>query len=210
MSMLKVIVIDYESGNLRSVSQALERAGAEPEVTGDPRALLEADAVVFPGQGAGDAAMRVLHRRGLIEALREFVASGRPFLGVCLGLQLLMDSTEEGGGAQCLGIVPGMTRKLPQGGLKLPHMGWNSVSFRKAHPVLDGIPDNAHFYFVHSYYAVPEDEGLTAGVTEYGMPFCSVLVRGNLVATQFHPEKSSALGLKIYENFVRFAQCPHP
>ena len=201
---LKVAVIDYDSGNLRSVGKALERSGVRPEVTGDPRTLLNADAAVLPGVGAGDAAMGALRQRGLIGPLREFVASERPFLGICLGLQLLMDSTEEGD-TQCLGIIPGKTRRLPEG-LKVPHMGWNEVDFRKDHPVLEGVPENAHFYFVHSYYADPEDHELVAGVTEYGIPFCSVVVRDNLIATQFHPEKSSTLGLKIYENFAKYAK----
>ena len=138
-----------------------------------------------------------------MEPLREFVDSGRPLLAVCLGLQLLMDATEEGD-SLCLGMVRGKTRKLPEG-LKVPHMGWNEVKFVKAHPVLEGIPGNAHFYFVHGYYADPEDEDLVAGVTDYGIPFCSIVARDNLVATQFHPEKSGTLGLKIYENFVAFA-----
>ena len=198
-----VAVVDYESGNLRSVSRALERAGVSPEVSGDPAVLLKADAAVMPGVGAGDAAMRALRQRGLIEPVREFIASGRPFLGVCLGLQLLMDGTEEGD-APCLGIVAGRTRKLADG-LKVPHMGWNTVRFRRGHPMLEGIPDDSHFYFVHSYFVVPEDENLVAGVTEYGASFCSIVVKNNLVATQFHPEKSSTLGLKLYENFVRYA-----
>ena len=204
MRALKVAVIDYESGNLRSVSRALERAGVRPEVTGDPAVLLKADAAILPGVGSGDAAMRALRERGLVEPLREFVDSDRPFLGVCLGLQLLMDSTEEGD-SQCLGLVPGRTRKLPEG-LKVPHMGWNGVDFRASHPVFEGIPQDSHFYFVHSYYADPEPQDLVAGVTEYGIPFCSIMVRENLIATQFHPEKSGTIGLKVYENFVRFAR----
>ena len=204
MTTLKVVVIDYESGNLRSVFKALERTGIRPEITAEPSVLLGADAAVLPGVGAGDAAMRALHQRGLVEPLRKFVASGRPFLGICLGLQLLMDSTEEGD-AHCLGILPGNTRKLP-GGMKVPHMGWNEVNFKGAHPVFEGIPQGAHFYFVHSYYAEPEERDLIAGVTEYGIPFCSVVVKDNLIATQFHPEKSGTLGLKVYENFVRFAR----
>ena len=204
MSRLKLVVIDYESGNLLSVSRALKKAGSEPEVTGDPRTLLQADAAVLPGVGSGDAAMRALERRSLVQPIRDFVASGKPFLGICLGLQLLMDSTEEGD-ARCLGVVPGRTRRFPEG-LKVPHMGWNQVEFTKAHPAFEGIPENAHFYFVHSYYADPEAEDAVAGVTEYGVSFCSALARDNLVATQFHPEKSGTMGLKIYENFVRFAR----
>ncbi len=201
---LKVAVIDYESGNLKSVSRALERAGVLPEVSGDPNVLLRADAAVLPGVGAGDAAMRALERQGLTEPLRRFAASGKPFWGICLGLQLLMDRTEEGD-APCLGIVAGKTRRLARG-LKVPHMGWNTVQFNLDHPVFEGIPDDAHFYFVHSYYAEPKDDGLVAGTTEYGARFCSVVVRDNLIATQFHPEKSGPLGLKVYENFVRYAQ----
>ena len=200
----KVAVIDYESGNLRSVSKALENAGAQAEVTADFRVLLGADAAVLPGVGAGDAAMRALRQRDMVEPLGKFIASGRPFLGICLGMQLLMDRTEEGD-AECLGIIPGKTRKFPKG-MKVPHMGWNGVKFKKPHPVFEDIPENAHFYFVHSYYAEPEDDDMAIGVTEYGVPFCSIIARNNLVATQFHPEKSSTLGLKIYENFVRRAQ----
>ena len=200
----KVAVVDYESGNLRSVSRALEMAGAESQVTADFRVLLGADAVVLPGVGAGDAAMRALSQRGLVGPIKEFVGSGRPFLGICLGLQLLMDSTEEGD-TQCMGIIRGKTRKLPPG-LKVPHMGWNEVTAKTGHPVLEGIPKNAYFYFVHSYYVEPEDDGLVAGVTEYGIPFSSIIARNNLIATQFHPEKSSTWGLRIYENFVGYAR----
>ena len=200
----KIVVIDYESGNLRSVSKALEMAGVQPQVTGDPKALLSADMAVLPGVGAGDAAMRALRQRGLVQPLREYVASGRPFLGICLGMQLLMDTTEEGDSA-CLGIIPGRTRRLPDR-LKVPHMGWNEVKLKKKHPLFEGIPDSSHFYFVHSYYAEPENEELVAGVTEYGMPFCSIVVKDNVVATQFHPEKSSTLGLRMYKNLARQAQ----
>ncbi len=203
MRKLSVVVVDYGSGNLRSVSQALEKTGVYPEITDDPGSLLAADALILPGVGAGDAAMRALRECGLVEPLREYADSGRPFLGVCVGLQLLMDSTEEGE-ADCLGIIPGKTRKLPAG-LKVPHMGWNVVELRGSHPLFDGIPEDSHFYFVHSYYAEPEDRNLAAGITEYGTSFCSVLIRGNLVATQFHPEKSGVLGLRIYENFIGFA-----
>ncbi len=204
MKPLTVAVVDYESGNLRSVARALESAGAQPQVTGDPQTLLDADAAVLPGVGSGDSAMRSLRRRGLVDPLREFAASGKPLLGICLGLQLLMDSTEEGE-ALCLGIIPGRTRRLPAG-MKVPHMGWNEVKFSRPHPVFDGIPQGAHFYFVHSYYAEPDDQSLVAGSTEYGIPFCCIAARGNLVATQFHPEKSSTLGLTVYRNFVRFAR----
>ena len=200
---IKLVVIDYQSGNLRSVARALESVGVSPLVSGDPGELSNADAVVFPGVGSGPAAMAALRQRGLVEPLREYIASGRPFLGVCLGLQLLLERTEEGD-ARCLRIIPGEVKRLP-GGLKVPHMGWNSVQIGAEHPVLRGIPQGSHFYFVHSYYAAPDEAKSVAGTTEYGFPFCSVYANGNLVATQFHPEKSGPVGLRVYENFVALA-----
>lgn len=199
-----IVVIDYQSGNLRSVAKALESVGVTPLVTGDPARLDSADSLILPGVGSGPAAMAALRERELVEPLRRFAASGRPFLGVCLGLQLLLERTEEGD-APCLGILQGHVRRLPPG-LKVPHMGWNQVHFKQQHPLFRGIPQDTHFYFVHSYYADPVDQGGVAGVTEYGIPFCSVYARDNLVATQFHPEKSGALGLRIYENFVAFTR----
>jgi len=203
LSGLKVLVVDYESGNLRSVARALEKAGVSPQISGDPDALESADAAVLPGVGSGDAAMAELQQRGLVEPLRRFAASGRPFLGVCLGLQLLMERTEEGD-AECLGILPGRVRRLPQG-LKVPHMGWNLVRTSTDHPVLRGLPREAYFYFVHSFYAEPSDPQLTVGVTEYGVRFSSICAKDNLIATQFHPEKSGPLGLQLYRNFVEHA-----
>ena len=200
---IKLVVIDYDSGNLRSVSKALELAGVDPLVTGDQDDLASADAVVLPGVGSAPAAMEALRQRGLVQPLRDYVASDRPFLGVCLGLQLLMESTEEGD-APCLGIIPGGVERLPAG-LKVPHMGWNSVRLENAHPVFEGIPQDSYFYFVHSYYAVPSDPAGQIGTTEYGLSFCSVYTRGNLIATQFHPEKSGESGVRIYQNFCALA-----
>ena len=202
-SSLKIVVIDYQSGNLRSVAKALETVGAAPLVTEDAAELASADAVILPGVGSGPAAMAALKQRGMVEPLRDYVHSGRPFLGVCLGLQLLLESTEEGN-APCLGIVPGQVRRLPPG-LKVPHMGWNSVELNRSHPVFRGIPTGSHFYFVHSYYADPVDHSALAGATDYGLTFCSVFAKDNLVATQFHPEKSGSAGLQIYRNFLDFA-----
>ena len=198
-----IVVIDYESGNLRSVAKALETTGVTPVVTGDPSALASADAVVLPGVGSGPAAMDALRSRKLVGPLHEFVNSGKPFLGVCLGLQLLLDHTEEGD-APCLGIVSGTVKRLPPG-LKVPHMGWNSVEIRGDHPMPEGIPQDDYFYFVHSYYASPQDETAVAGITEYSVPFCSIYARDNVVATQFHPEKSGGVGLRFYRNFVNWA-----
>jgi glutamine amidotransferase len=141
---------------------------------------------------------------GLIEPIKGYIASGRPFLGVCVGLQALFSGTDEGGGHQCLDIIPGQVKKLPSG-LKIPHMGWNQVKQKERHPVFEGIADEENFYFVHSYYAKPDDKTLVAGMTEYGIPFCSVVTRDNLVATQFHPEKSGEPGLKMYANFLKLA-----
>ena len=198
--MTKLVVIDYQSGNLRSVAKALESTGVRPLITGDPDELGDADGLVLPGVGSGPAAMAALKQRGLVEPLREYVKSGRPFLGVCLGLQLLMERTDEGN-APCLDIIPGEVKRLPAT-LKVPHMGWNTVHLEFGGPLFQDIPHDSHFYFVHSYYAAPQDASAVAGTTEYGIPFCSIYARGNLVATQFHPEKSGPVGLQFYKNFV--------
>ena len=198
--MVKLVVIDYQSGNLRSVAKALESTGVRPLITGDPADLEDADGLVLPGVGSGPAAMAALKQRGLVEPLREYVASGRPFLGVCLGLQLLMERTDEGD-APCLDIIPGDVKRLPPT-LKVPHMGWNTVHLEVEGPLFQSIPQDSHFYFVHSYYAAPQDAAAVAGTTEYGISFCSIYARDNVVATQFHPEKSGPVGLQFYKNFV--------
>ena len=213
---MKLVVVDYESGNLRSVSRALETCGVSPIVTGDADQLPDADAVVLPGVGSGPAAMKALTQRGLVQPLREFAASGRPFLGICLGLQLLLDWTDEEGGAPCLGIVPGRVKRLPdlnegkgegERALKIPHMGWNSVSLSTPpHPALTEIGSGSFFYFVHSFYADPAQATGVVGTTEYGIPFCSVYAKDNVIATQFHPEKSGPTGLRMYRNFVNMAR----
>jgi glutamine amidotransferase len=150
--------------------------------------------------------MRKLFSRGLSEPLKDYAASGRPFLGVCVGLQLLFDGSEEGGGVECLGILPGTVKRFPGGeGLKVPQIGWNDVWFKFDHPLLAGIPGGSYFYFVHSYYAEPSEPGITIGEAEHGIDFAAIVARENVVATQFHPEKSAAMGLRIYENFGRIA-----
>ena len=202
-----IVVIDYESGNLRSVAKALESLGVIPLITGDPDQLAKADAVILPGVGSAPQAMAALENRGLVQPIKEYVASGKPFFGVCLGLQLLLERTEEGDGP-CLGIVPGQVKRFNAGDgehRKVPHMGWNSVEIQGRHPVLDGIGQSSHFYFVHSYYAAPNQAELVVGTTDYGVAFCSILAQDNLVATQFHPEKSGPVGLRIYQNFVAMA-----
>jgi glutamine amidotransferase len=202
MSGTNVAIIDYGAGNLRSVAKALESLGAKPLVTSDPKEMEAADAIVLPGQGACDSAMVALKSHELIDTVKQAINSGQPFFGVCLGLQLLFDSTEEGN-ADCLGIIPGRVKRFPSG-LKVPHMGWNTVEFQDTeHPVFQDIPQGSHFYFVHSFYADPESSDVVAATTEYGLDFCSAVAQGNLVATQFHPEKSGPMGLKLYANFLR-------
>ena len=201
-----IAIIDYKAGNLRSVQKALEECGATARITADAKDIIAADGVVFPGQGACDASMLSIRERGLFEIIRHSIDSGKPFLGVCLGLQLLLESSEEGE-EPCLAILKGSTKRLPpektdQVGLKIPHMGWNSVSLSVQHPVFDGIPNDSYFYFVHSYYADPEDKDIVAGVTNYGIDFCSAVAWDNVAAVQFHPEKSGAVGLRLYRNFL--------
>ena len=205
-----IAIIDYDAGNIRSVQKALEECGASARITADPKDIASADGVVFPGQGACDSSMRSIRERGLFDVIRRSIDSGKPFLGVCLGLQLLLESSEEGD-EPCLAILKGSTRRLPpekteQAGLKIPHMGWNSVSLSIEHPVFEGIPDDSYFYFVHSYYADPEDKDRVAGVTNYGIDFCSAVAWDNVAAVQFHPEKSGAVGLRMYSNFLSLVE----
>jgi imidazole glycerol-phosphate synthase subunit HisH len=199
-----VVIIDYGAGNLRSVANAVSRLGYQAKVSSLPGEILAARALILPGVGAAADTMANLRSLGLVSPIRRFMGEGRPFLGVCMGLQILFSGTEEGGWHGCLGIIPGMVRRLPPG-LKIPHMGWNQVKQKISHPIFAGIPDEADFYFVHSYYVQPDDSSLVAGETEYGIPICSVIARGNLIATQFHPEKSGEFGLKLYGNFIKMA-----
>ena len=197
-----IVILDYRAGNLRSVAKALETVGESPVITDDPAIIAKADGLVVPGQGSAVDAMKNLTQLGLVEPLRDYVKSGRPFLGVCLGEQVIFESSEEGRGVECLGLVPGTVRRLP-GGQKVPHIGWNSVKIVRQHPLLEGVPDNAYFYFVHSFYVDPADPADTVGETEYGVNFASIVSHGNIFAPQFHPEKSSEIGLRIYRNFAR-------
>ncbi len=201
MSTPSIAIIDYGAGNLRSVAKAFEKLSYRPTVTTSPAQVLGADAVVLPGVGAAGDTMCSLAARGMVDVIREVITKKKPFFGVCLGLQIMFESTEEGS-AECLGILKGRVKRLPDG-LKVPHMGWNQVVFKQKHPVFEGVPSGSHFYFVHSYYAEPADRASIAGETEYGIAFCSAIARGNMVATQFHPEKSGPLGLRLYDNFVK-------
>jgi len=199
-----IAVIDYGAGNLGSVVNALKKLGYQPTVTGAVPDILKADAVFLPGVGAAADTMKSLAATGMDDAVRKLVELGRPLFAICIGLQVLFTGTEEGGDHKCLGIIPGRVSKLPAG-LKIPHMGWNQVKQVSVHPVFNDIPDNTNFYFVHSYYAHPLDRSVVAGVTEYGIEFCSMIIQDNLFATQFHPEKSGEAGLKMYSNFLRIA-----
>ena len=200
-----ISIVDYGAGNLRSVCNAIGALGYKAALVTKPEEVLAARVLIFPGVGAAASAMENLKKQGLDDAIRQYVSSGRYLLGVCLGLQLLLGRSEENGRQPCLDIVPGVVKKLPAG-QKIPHMGWNQVRQKMSHPIFDGVPDGENFYFVHSYYAQPEDEKLVAGETDYGTKFCSVLVRDNLIAMQFHPEKSGGVGLKMYQNFIKLAE----
>ena len=205
-----VVVIDYDAGNLRSVARALDHVGAEPVVSADPSDIDRAGALVLPGVGAAADTMFKLRERNLVEPILEYIAADRPFLGVCMGLQALLRHSEEGG-TTCLGVLPGDVRLFPGGdGLKVPHMGWNTVEWVRAHPVTEGIASGSYFYFVHSYYPNADSPETALGETEYGVRFSSAFARGYLVATQFHPEKSGADGLRLYRNFVDWARTGAP
>ena len=216
--MRTVAVIDYGMGNLRSVAQAVMAAahGSDVKVviTAKPEEVHAAERVVLPGQGAMRDCMRELHDSGLLPAVLDAAAS-KPLFGVCVGMQMLLDHSAEGedGGTPSLGLIPGEVVKFDLAGqhqadgsrYKVPQMGWNQVAQTQAHPLWQGIPDNSYFYFVHSFYARPLDTRHTAGVTDYGQSFTSVLARGNIFATQFHPEKSADLGLSLYRNFLSWS-----
>lgn len=197
-------VIDYGAGNLRSVVRALAHVGAPLRVTSDPAEVLEAPAVVLPGVGATLDTMQSLERLGLVPAIHQVIRSGRPFLGICVGMQVLCEQSEEFGPHPCLGVVGGSVRRLP-GGQKVPQIGWNQLRYANgaaAHPLFAGIPEGTDVYFVHSYYCDLADTKLVATTTDYGLAFPSALIRDNLAAVQFHPEKSGRAGLQLLSNFV--------
>ena len=196
-----IAVIDYGMGNLRSVQKALESLGAETVISNDPDTVRKADKVVLPGVGAFGKAMDNLTELHLVDIIRERISAGTPFLGICLGMQLLMDSSEELGTHQGLGIFPGAVKRFPTG-ITVPHMGWNQVYFRNHSPYFHNIPSDAFYYFVHAYYVIPEKEEHCIAVTEYGTSFTSVVGVEHVIGCQFHPEKSQKLGLQILQNFI--------
>jgi glutamine amidotransferase len=201
-----IAIVDYGMGNLRSVQKGFEKVGHQAVVTNDPAVLADARKLVLPGVGAFEDCIGELRRRKLVEPIKAAIDAGKPFLGICLGLQLLFDVSYEGGRHEGLGIVPGEVVRFdvpPE--YKVPHMGWNELSVRRRSPVLEGIPDGTHVYFVHSYYVVPKEKSVIATQTSYHLPFTSAIWRDNVFATQFHPEKSQSMGLRMLKNFAELA-----
>jgi len=203
-----IVVIDYKAGNLTSVRLALEHIGREVTITDKPEVILAAERIVFPGVGAASSAMDNLKRLGILDSLQKVVADGVPFLGVCIGMQLLFDGSAEDDGTKCIGLLPGEVRKFEpsDSSCKIPQMGWNAVKIVNEHPLFEGVEDESEFYFVHSYYPCPSERKMIIGQTEYaGVNFASVAGWGNIVATQFHPERSGAIGLRLLENFCKWS-----
>ena len=199
--MMKIAIIDYGMGNLHSAAKALEKVGAQVTVTRDPELVRQADKVILPGVGAFGDCMKNLNERELAPVIHEVIAAGKPFLGICVGLQLLFEGSEEDPGVAGLGIFKGMVRKIAAPGLKIPHMGWNNLEYRTSSSLFQGLPPAAYVYFVHSFHAVPTDESCITAVTDYGGQVTAAVGRGLVQAVQFHPEKSSSVGLKILANF---------
>jgi glutamine amidotransferase len=211
----RIVVLNTGAANVHSVEKALRKVGADPVVTNDPAELASADAAVLPGVGASDAVMTALNTLGMTEPVKEFAASGKPLLCVCVGLQVLFESSEEGE-LPGLGLVDGNVQLIPTGmidelgaAMKVPHMGWNEVQFTgddaNLNPMFKDIPQGSHFYFVHSYRCVPDQKAEVAATSNYGVEICAAIARGNVVGTQFHPEKSGDVGLQIYQNFLDLA-----
>ncbi len=197
-----IAIIDYDAGNMKSVEKAFQYLGAPVCITGDPETILNADKVVLPGVGAFGDAMRLLKERGLDLTIKEAAVSGKPFLGICLGLQLLFESSEESPGVEGLGLLKGQILRIPdKPGLKIPHMGWNTINIRPGCPLFKDVPDQSYMYFVHSYYLKAEDPADVAATTHYSTVIHAAAARDNIFACQFHPEKSSRCGLQILKNF---------
>ena len=202
-----IAIIDYGMGNLRSVQKGFEKLGYEAVVTADPRVVLEADKVVLPGVGAFGDCMRNLEQGGFVEPILKVIREGRPFLGICVGMQLLLTDSVEFGLHRGLDVIPGHVLRFPEGmresgeELKVPHMGWNQLAIKRPAPIFTGVEEGSNVYFVHSYYEKPDDDSVVAATSVYGFEFCAAIWKDNIVATQFHPEKSQAIGLKILKNF---------
>jgi glutamine amidotransferase len=207
-----IAVIDYKAGNLTSVGLAFKTLGIDVKITDSPDTILNADKVIFPGVGAAGSAMQSLTQLGLVDVIKTVVDNNTPFLGICLGTQIIFDHLEENDGVTGIGIIPGnVPRFQPSSNFdKVPQMGWNAVKQTKEHPIFTDIEDNSEFYFVHSYYPAPSDKTMIIGTTEYAdTTFASAITRGSLVATQFHPEKSGKIGLKLLQNFINWTPAGH-
>jgi len=211
----KIVIINTRAANVHSVDKALRKVGANPVITSDPKELASADAAVLPGVGASDSVMTALNSLGLTDPVKQFAASGRPLLCICVGLQVLFNSSEEGD-LPGLGLVQGSVKLIPLGmkdklgnNMKVPHIGWNEVHFTdgetERNPIFRGIPQGSHFYFVHSYRCVPDEQSEVAATANYGVEVCAAVVRRNVIGTQFHPEKSGSIGLQIYKNFFNLS-----
>jgi imidazole glycerol-phosphate synthase subunit HisH len=203
-----IAIVDYGIGNLGSAAKAFRHVGAEAVLSGDPAVLRRADTLVLPGDGAFGAAMDELRQRSLLPVLHEAVAQGRTLLGICVGMQLLFEESEEHGSHRGLGLLPGRVRRF-RGDLPVPHMGWNRLRRRQPHPLLDGIDEGAHVYFVHSYFCEAKDDVLVAS-SDYGVDFAAIVGQGNVLGVQFHPEKSQGVGLRMIDNFVRLCRRETP
>ena len=206
-----IAIVDYKAGNLTSVKLALEYLGVACEITREPDVIRGAERVIFPGDGAAAAAMEHLNELGLLAPLKDVIAKGTPTLGICLGTQVICDWSDEDGGVPCIGVLPGKVKKFvaPDPLCKIPQMGWNTMKFARKHPLFDGIEDDSEFYFIHSYYPVPESRDLVMGETQYAdATFASAVGKDNLFATQFHPERSGRVGMRLVENFTKWnSQC---
>ncbi|MDD5723412.1 MAG: imidazole glycerol phosphate synthase subunit HisH [Syntrophales bacterium] len=196
-----IAIIDYGAGNLTSVARALGHLGVACRITKQHDEIFASERVIFPGVGAAGEAMEIIRREGLDGVIRETIGQGKPFLGICLGAQIILEESEEDDGTPCLGIIPGSAKRFRSADLKIPHMGWNDISIARPHPVLEGVDSRAQFYFVHSYYPSPEKQEDVIAKTDYGVPFASAIGRKNVIATQFHLEKSGRHGLRILKNF---------
>lgn len=202
-----VAIIDYDAGNIKSVQKAIEYLGEEVIITREPEVILNASRVILPGVGAFGDAMEKLHKYNLVDVIKEVVKREIPFLGICLGLQLLFETSDETPGVQGLGILKGKIKRIPDHGeLKIPHIGWNSLSFPNKGRLYEGISEESYVYFVHSYYLDAEDKGIVVATTEYGTTIHASVEQGNVFACQFHPEKSSSVGLKILDNFLKISK----
>ncbi|MCC6698733.1 MAG: imidazole glycerol phosphate synthase subunit HisH [Candidatus Hydrogenedentes bacterium] len=202
-----IAIVDYKAGNLTSVKLALEHLGVDGVITRDPAVIENAERVIFPGDGAAASAMEHLNELGLVAPLKKVVDKGTPVLGICLGTQVICDHSDEDGGVDCMGLLPGRVKRFnpPDQLCKIPQMGWNTMRFKHKHPLFEGIEDDSEFYFIHSYYPVPADDAFIMGETEYAdATFASAVGKGNLFATQFHPERSGRIGMRLLKNFTEW------